>query len=476
MVLALDLMDTSQAFSCSGSRDFPLAIRNGWPLFVFLSLGTVLPALAGEPPAKRPLGAELPVFEAPADASQRLGEPPQPSGLISLRDALAAALQGNPELASLSWETRSREARALQQGLRPNPSVSVELEDFGGSGERQAFDSNQTTISLAQLVELGGKRAKRARLAELETTLSSWDYETKRVAVLADTTKAFLLVLALQERGELFRELEALSAETVRSVASTVKSGAVAPTEEDRARVNLERVQLAATRAGKELDAARSLLSATWGGTSPTFTLVVGNLFHAPVLPPIDALHALAPESPEVARWNTEVSAREASLALERARRVPDVTASLGARHYADTDDVGLVAQLSIPIPFFDRNQGSILDARYRIAKAASERRATEVTVRAQLEAAYRSLEAALLEVSALRDEIIPRATRVFDATRRGYATGLYRYVEVLDAQRTLFEAKQELLEALTSYHLTVTDLERLTASPLERLHETPRP
>lgn len=449
--------------------------RSALLIALWLSLGSA-EAFAAEPPARRPLGSELPTVEASSDPSEPIADSAELTGAITLRDALAAALSSSPELASLSWATQSQEARALQQGLLPNPEVSVETEDFGGSGERKAFDANQTTISLAQLVELGGKRSKRKALAKLETTLSSWDFETKRVAVLSDTTKAFLLVLALQERGELFKELESLSAESVRSVASTVRSGAVAPTEEDRAVVNLERVQLEARRSLTELDAARALLAASWGATTPSFTAVVGDLSIAPAPPSLASLQALAPESPELARWNAEVEAREASLSLERARRVPDVTASLGARYYADTDDAGLVAQLSVPIPLFDRNQGSILDARYRIARAASDRRAVEVTVRAQIESAYRALEAASLEVSTLRERIIPRATRVFDATRRGYATGLYRYVEVLDAQRTLFEAKRELLEALTSYQLSATDLERLTATPLERLYEKPRP
>lgn len=438
-----------------------------------LSVGTR--AFAEDAVIRRPLGADLPAYEAPVDPAASGVEAPDPTGTITLRDALAAALQRNPELASLSWEIRSRRAQAIQAGLRPNPTLSVEIEDFAGSGERRAFDSNQTTISLAQLVELGGKRAKRTRVAEIEATLGSWNYEAKRVAVLADTTKAFLLVLALQERVALVRELESLSAESVRSVASTVKAGAVSPIEEDRARVGLERVQLEAARAAKDLEGARALLAAAWGSSTPGFSEARGDLTRAAKPPGLEELMSLVDESPEVARWNSEVSERETAVALERARRIPDITVSVGGRHYTDTSDVGLVAQLSVPIPFFDRNQGNLLDARHRLARATSERRGAEVTVRSQLEASYRELEASLVEVIALRDQIIPRATRVFEETRRGYATGLFRYVEVLDAQRTLFEARRELLDALTAFHVVGTDIERLTGAPLDHLQDDQR-
>ncbi|MCZ7619842.1 MAG: TolC family protein [Myxococcota bacterium] len=322
---------------------------------------------------------------------------------------------------------------------------------------------------------LGGKRASRKRVAQAETSLATWEYEARRVAVLTDTTKAFLLVLALQERLNLVRELESLGNETLRSVSSTVRSGAVSPIEEDRARVALERVQLEAVRAAKDLESARVLLAASWGATSARYSRALGDLDRAPEPPPLDRLLAATTESPEIARWNAEVEEREARLALARAQRIPDVFASVGGRYYGEGEDLGLVAQLSVPIPLFDRNRGNILDARHRIARASAERRSAEVGVRSQLESALRSLEAAHAEVLALRDRIIPRATHVYDETRRGYATGLFRYVEVLDAQRTLFEAREDLLTTLTTYHAVATDIERLTATPLQQFDDTER-
>jgi cobalt-zinc-cadmium efflux system outer membrane protein len=428
------------------------------------------PARADDTATPRPLGREHPVFDAAREPDRPLAPAPTPSGEITLADAIAAALQGSPELATVSYDVRSREALALQAAARPNPELGVELEDFAGSGDRQGFDSAQTTLSLAQLVELGGKRSARVQLAERETALAGWDFETRRLAVLTDATKAFVAVLALQDRQSLVRDLESLAAETLRSVASTVRAGAVSPVEEDRARVNLERVQLEVVRSAKELERARALLAATWGQSQAGFERARGDLAALPPLPTPERLLAAAPESPELARWNAEISQREAAIALERARRIPDVTLSLGARHYAEGSDTGLVAGVSVPLPLFDRNRGNILDTRYRLARAQAERRLADVSVRTALTASYQELSIANGEIEALRDRIIPRAERVFQETRRGYATGLFRYVEVLDAQRTLFDARRELLEALAAFHFSATDLERLTGTPLSDL------
>jgi len=450
--------------------------RNDRPVRLFTSLlGACLllattVAHAGELAPSAQLWGDVPSYDAPADPTANAPTVEAPTGEITLRGALVAALQGSPELASVSWEIRSREAREIQAAALPNPSLGIEVEDFGGSRERLGFDASQTTVSLAQLVEMGGKRAKRAALADARTAVATWDYEAKRAAVLTDTTRAFLAVLALQERLALLRQLESLSEDSLRSVVSMIAAGAVSPIEEDRARVALERVQLDVTRAARSLEASRVLLGATWGDTTPRFDRVLGDLARTDPPPALDTLLARVDESPDVARWDAEVAEREAEIAVERARRVPDITVSLGGRHYADTDEVGLVAQLGIPLPVFDRNRGGILDARYQTARARSEGRAARISVRARLEASYRTLEAASAEATSLRERIIPRATRVFEETRRGNVVGLFRYIEVLDAQRTLFEARRELLEALTAYHLAATDIERLAAAPVQHL------
>ncbi|MBK7949848.1 MAG: TolC family protein [Deltaproteobacteria bacterium] len=446
---------------------------------------------AGEAATPRAWGRALPAVEAPAEpgdgpvASRTADSPagdgaasesgaaptePAPSGTIALADALAAALQGSPALAAQSIEVRRREARALQAGMFPNPVVSLVAEDFAGESQKKSLGYQQTTLSLAQLVELGGKRAARRRLADRDRDLATWDYETRRVAVLADTTKAFLVVLALQERKALLGELESIATEMLRSVASTVRAGAVSPVEEDRAHVNLDRVGLEVAQLDDELEAARALLAASWGQARAGFDAAKGDLWALPPTPELEALEQAAGESPELARWNAEIAQREAALSVERAARIPNVEVSIAGRHHPLGDAAGVVAGLSIPVPLFDRNQGGILAARHELARARSEQRQRDVSVRSAIVASLQSLQIADRTVRTLRDQIIPRAQRVFEQTRRGYATGLFRHVEVLDAQRTLFAARRELLDAVVALQFAATDLERLTGTPLSEL------
>ncbi|MBL4612088.1 MAG: hypothetical protein JKY58_15470, partial [Pseudomonas sp.] len=55
--------------------------------------------------------------------------------VLALSEALARVLQSSPELAVFPYEIRAAEARILQAGVRPNPTVSAEVENVLGSGE-----------------------------------------------------------------------------------------------------------------------------------------------------------------------------------------------------------------------------------------------------------------------------------------------------------------------------------------------------
>lgn len=386
----------------------------------------------------------------------------EPTGTIELRDALGAALLGNPELHAFSEEVRAREARALQEGRFPNPALDVESENVGAT-RGAAFARTETTLSLAQLVELGGKRAKRVRVAELERDLASWDYEARRVSVLAAVTKAFVAALAAQERLALADELITIATRSVGSVSGQVRAGAVSPVETDRARVALDRTRLERIELEHELQAARSDLAASWGSTRVSFTALRGDLTAIAEPPPLAQLLARVDANPDLARWTSEVAQRRAALDVERTRAIPDLTARAGLRHLNEDDAATAVLELSLPLPVFDRNQGGIAAAHHRVLKAEAEHALADATIRAALTRAYENLHAAFDQVITLRDEVIPRAQNVFRRIQEDYAGGLFRYLEVLDAQRTLFELRDQYLQSLASYHGARAEVERLT-------------
>ena len=121
---------------------------------------------------------------------------------------------------------------------------------------------------------------------------------------------------------------------------------------------------------------------------------------------------------------------------------------------------------MSVPPPPFDRNQGSLLASLRRSDKARDELDAEATRLRPELHDAHARLEAAREEAVLMATEVLPGAESAYRATRRGFELGKFSFLEVLDAQRTLFQSKHQYLLAVAESYRASSDIERVLAIP----------
>jgi len=147
---------------------------------------------------------------------------------------------------------------------------------------------------------------------------------------------------------------------------------------------------------------------------------------------------------------------------------------SLGTKR---NNELGLdqtVFGVSIPIPVFDRNQGNLLEALRRADKARDELSATELRLSNELAQAFERLSAARGELESLKRDILPGAQSAYDAALKGFELGKFSFLEVLDAQRTLFQAKSQGLRALVDVHRAAAEIERILGEAVPEVAPTP--
>jgi cobalt-zinc-cadmium efflux system outer membrane protein len=394
-------------------------------------------------------------------------EPPEePAGELSLRQALALTLERNPELVAFSHEIRANEAAVLQAGVLPNPVLELGAENLANTRLREEGDRT-LSLGFGQLIELGGKRAARIRLAESGREVANREYEAKRLEVLSTTSQRFVDVLAAQQGVGLAAESLELAAQVANAVGRRVQAGKVSPVEETKAQLALAAARVESEQGKRQLAAARQRLSAMWAVTAPQFSQAAGELEQIPVLPPYEQLADRMRANPELARWGAEAARRRAGIDAERAKAVGDITVSAGVRRFSQFDDHALVLGLSIPLPVFDQNRGGILEANRRLDKALNEQRAAESRLTVALGEVYQRLGAVASEIEALRTSILPGARSAYDAATKGYQLGRFGILDVLDAQRTLFQARAQYVRALSEYHRGAAELERLAGPDL---------
>lgn len=400
---------------------------------------------------------------------------------LTLHDAVNLALLHNPELTAFSREIRALEGVTLQAGLLKNPEFSVNVENIGNiqklRGDLNAPESivqevvqQVTTIRIGQLIELGGKRAARVSAARLGEELATRDYDTKRIEIIARVANIFTEVLAAQERLKLATETNQLVQNVVDTVTLRVQAGKVPPIDETRARVGLSTARIEWEQARRDLVSARKRLALMWDSDAPQFDAALGVLETLIVPPDFQVLQQRVLENPLALRAMKNIEHRKALLEVEQTRRIPNLTINAGVVNYALVGGNTAIASVMVPLPLFDRNQGNIKEAYQRVSKAEDEQTMMELRLKTELTQSYEALLSTWNEITILRDEILPGTRSAFNVMRRGYELGKFGLLEMLDAQRVLFQNQLLYVRALANYQRLINDIERLIAAPIDSI------
>lgn len=404
---------------------------------------------------------------AKADESTLSSMPTEPSNSITLTDALNLALSANPDLSVVLREREAMDGVRVQAATRPNPSISTLMEDTRNS-------TRQTTILLDQPIELGNKRDNRIKSADIRYDAANTDIAIKKSEVYANVLAAFYDVLAAQERLSLAKSSLDVAKQAREAASKKVQAGKISPVEETKSKVAESGIRIEANQATSTLNTARKRLTALWANPSPRFLQAEGQIEDIPVIPSLQELTTMLDSAPSIQRAKLEIDIRQAQVNIENTKRTPDLTLSIGAKR---NEELGLnqaVLGFSIPIPIFDRNQGNLQEAVSRTDKARDELASFKVQLETQLGSAYERLSTARQSVETLQREILPGAQSAFDAATKGFEFGKFNFLDVLDAQRTLFQAKSQYINALQEAHQASADIKRILGDAMPEIAVKP--
>ncbi len=381
------------------------------------------------------------------------------SAPLTLPAAIDLALAANPELSAATNEWRAVEGTVIQAGLLPNPEISTMVEDTADK------ETRTTTIQINQLIELGGKRSARVDFAERELGMAAAALSAKRLDVRASVVGAFFDVLVAQERVQQAGDLYGIAQRATEAAARRVIAGKISPVEESKARIAEASTRIDLNQARSELLAARKRLAASWGSPEPNFERVEGQIDSLPAIPSAEEISRRLNSSPALASARYDAARFAALVELERANRMPDLTVSLGSQRVEELGRNQTIVGLSIPLPIFDRNQGKVREALRRADKARDELKAIELRLGTEVAQSQERLKALVAEAQTLQSEIVPGARSAYEAASKGFELGKFSFLEVLDAQRTFFQARAQYLRSLAEAHRTSAELERVLGS-----------
>ncbi len=387
---------------------------------------------AGPPPAP-------PVVPAAA------AEPAEPPPALTLAALEAMAVAGNPTLAQAAAQVEAARGRALQAGLRPNPTVGYLTEQIGQEGT-----AGQQGVFVSQTFVRGGKlelaRAKFDRETEVVVLQAQVQELTVRNGVRQRYWLAAVLRLAADRQDEVVRRAD----EVLRAVEGRAKDGKADHADVLEARQEKRQAEdIRGEIASRRRAAWRQLAALVGRPDLPPADLPADPEADGAALRYDDALARLLAESPELAVARAEAAMRRASVRRERAEPVPNVQVELATAYdFADRRQQAY-AQVGWMLPAFDRNQGNVRAAVAECARAEAGVGRVELSLRERLAVAWGRYETARDDVRQSRDERVPAARQVLDLRLEGYRAGRGEWSQVQQALRAYAQAVQQYVQAV---------------------------
>jgi cobalt-zinc-cadmium efflux system outer membrane protein len=384
-------------------------------------------------------GAEATPCDGYTDGASTIspGEP------LTLSTALAEIRRVSPSVRAAALEARALDAEADQAGRRLNPSLSLELENFSGSGPLSGFDQTETTFALEQTFRLGGKRSLSERAARARQAAASAECAVILRETELEAAILFAELVAAAQLRDLAEDSADLADELTNTVELRVDAGAAAPPELARAIADAAALRASVASAQANIDRRRYALALLWGSAEPTFAIPAQIS-----VDPADLAGTSVIAHPALDRADASVSARSAEQKLARSAAIPDVTVSAGFRRFEETGDEALIAGVSVPLPLFDRGRDTARASAFRGEVASLNRAATQQQLLARQRAAISARRAAQTRLDITRETALPAAEAAYEAAVSGYQIGRFDLTTTLNARTALLDARLAVIDA----------------------------
>lgn len=379
---------------------------------------------------------------------------PQFTTSVSFAALWQEVQEANPELAAVAAEDLMAAGDETQAALRPNPQLQITSDYLGATAREE-------TVAVAQLIELGGKRAARLNLAGRQRDLAGGLIAQKRAELCASLRETFFELLAAQARVELAAESLVLTQEDADSVRRQIKAGRLPAVAANRADIEMTNATLAAARARAALNREQRQLGALLGDPARR-VLVTGSLASLPTLPALTVLEDALSVAPGLKTASLETARRMAQSEVEASHRYGDLTVSAGMRYLSEVREPAGMLSVSIPLPFSNRNQGNLARAQGAVQQAAALERLMEIELERDLYDAYQRYQTAVQAAMRIADTIVPAAETTLAATSRGFKLGKFGLIELIDARRVLLTARAQLIDARLEAQSAVSDMSRV--------------
>jgi len=390
---------------------------------------------------------------------------------LRLEDLERRALDKHPALSQAEAAKRAAEGRRRQAGAYPNPVIGATGDEIAPGpviryGEWGGF--------VEQRIVTGGKRAVSRGLAEQDVVMAEASADAQRYRILTSVRSLFYQALGDQQLVETRTELAKITREAVQISRELANVGQADRTDVLASEIEAQRAELSLQMAQNARERTwRQLAAATNDGSLRPAPLA-GDLEKIERLDLAAAMDRIEKESPELRLAQTGIMRSGLAVRQARIARIPDVVARGGLRYNRELLELNArpvgregFFDVGVEIPLFDRNTGAIAAARAEQERAQLQVDRIRLSLRARLAEAYRAYQDSAQAAELYREQMLPRARQAFDLYQTSFRQMAAAYPQVLIAQRSLFQLREEYIAALVGAWRSAVEIQGFLTSDM---------
>lgn len=386
---------------------------------------------------------------------------------MTREQCVAAAVQASPLVRAAGEQRRATEARVATDMAWQPPVVSFDSDlqpqpfNFAGSGE--------SYFGISQVFELPNRRGARREVAAREIDQAAAEVDLVRLEIRLEVTQAFDTLLLAKEQLAYAEQDLALGRDFVAKTQTKYEAGDIAEVELLRARVEAAQADRKVRSAASAVARATAALNALLARPSDAPLDVIGSLAPATGEGDVVGLREMALGSrPELKRARFEVERQRLSRRVAGLVNLPDVEVGFAShRIQGDRNWWDVTVSATVPLYFWQAKKGPVAEADALSRAAELELEHLERQVRAQVDQAYLDVTTTRTQIELYERDVLGPATRVYDMLLFSYQQGELDGLELIDARRTLAEARQGYAEAQFEHQMALSLLERSVGQAL---------
>jgi outer membrane protein, heavy metal efflux system len=370
-----------------------------------------------------------------------------------VRDKFEAA---NPSLRAGQIGIDESRANEITAYLRPNPNLAIladQIDPFPGGPSHGPFSFLLPSATLTYLHERQHKRELRLDSAKEATGIAISQQADLERTLLFNLRSAFVQTLQQKAVLDLARENLSYYDHVLDVNRDRYKAGAIAQVDLDR--LELQRVQYESDLQTAEVNlrTAKIQMLALLNDRTPVEQFdVTGPFDFSPQVAPLDDVRQAA--------LDTRPDLRAALQSVEKARTDHRLAVSMGSTDPIFGVDVGrnppidqyFGVSVSIPLRFFDRNQGEKQRTQLDIDRNQRLMDATRAQVFSDVDSAYATLASTVALLQPYKDHYLQQALRVRDTISFSYEHGAASLLDFLNAQADYRGVQLNYLTLVGSY------------------------